>query len=329
MSTTRQISRLAQVPASWFLCHVLAACGGGPRGAPAAPDPIAARVGPGFVSHEVDLHGTTIRYVRGGHGPAVILLHGYPQDWSEWRHVMPALALDFTVIAIDLRGIGGSAAPPSGYDAATMAADVHALAVRLELDGVYLVGHDIGGMVAYAYARQFATQARGVMIVDVPLPGVEPWTALENRPRAWHWQFHQRLGLPELLVAGRQADYFRDLVNRFARHPDRISDGDIADYATAYGPPASLHAGFEMYRAFPTNGEFNQAHRDALELPLVLVGGEHSGAPLFPAMAASLKVLGCSHVEVESVADSGHFVANEQPDALVAIIRHHAARVPK
>jgi pimeloyl-ACP methyl ester carboxylesterase len=259
----------------------------------------------------------------------VILLHGYPQDWSEWRRVMPDLARDFTVIAMDLRGIGGSAAAASGYDAATMADDVHDVIASLGLADVYIVGHDIGGMVAYAYARQFATQARGVMIVDVPLPGVEPWSALENRARAWHWHFHQRPGLPEILIAGRQVAYFRDIVNRFAFHADRISDSDIADYAAAYGPPESLHASFEMYRAFPANATFNQAHRDPLELPIVLVGADHSGGALLSPMSASLQTLGISRVVVETIPDSGHFIANEQPEALIAVIRKHAAGSPR
>jgi pimeloyl-ACP methyl ester carboxylesterase len=125
----------------------------------------------GFASRTTTVNGIQLHYVRGGAGPAVVLVHGFPQSWYEYRAVMPRLAKRFTVIAIDLRGIGGSSAPEAGFDTATMAEDIHALRVALNLGPVYVVGHDIGAMVAYAYVQRFPNDASGVMLLDSPIPG--------------------------------------------------------------------------------------------------------------------------------------------------------------
>ena len=130
-------------------------------------DPGLATLEGGFVSGTAQANRTTLHYVRGGTGPAIVLLHGFPEDWYEYHQVMPLLAKHFTVVAVDLRGIGGSAATPDGYDAANMAEDVHQLVEHLHLEHVYVVGHDIGGMVAYAFARRYTETCRGVMLLDV------------------------------------------------------------------------------------------------------------------------------------------------------------------
>jgi predicted alpha/beta-fold hydrolase len=141
------------------------------------PDPELAALGSGFISDAAQVNGTTLHYVRGGTGPAVILLHGFPEDWYAYHSVMPMLAKQFAVVAVDLRGIGGSAVTTDGYGAANMAEDVHDLAEQLRLDRVYVVGHDIGGMVAYAFVRRYPETCRGVMFIDVPVPGVGPWVS--------------------------------------------------------------------------------------------------------------------------------------------------------
>ena len=170
-----------------------------------------AALGQGFVSTTAKVNGTTLRYVRGGTGSAVILLHGFPQDLYEFHQIMPRLAKKFTVIAVDLRGIGGSAATPGGYEAGNLAEDIHQLARQRKLERVYVAGHDIGGMVAYAFVRRYPEATRGVMILDVPLPGIEPWEAVKADPRLWHMGFHQTPEIPEKLIAGRQFLYFRTL----------------------------------------------------------------------------------------------------------------------
>src|SRR5262245_18506354 len=215
-----------------LLCVLIAcSCVFGQAKAPRQIDPGLAKLGKGFVSNTAQVNGTTLHYVRGGTGPAVILLHGFPQDWYEFHQIMPRLAKKFTVIAVDLRGVGGSAATPDGYDAANLPKDVHQLAQQLRLERPYIAGHDIGGMVAYTFARLYPTQVRGVMILDVPLHGIEPWEEAKANPVLWHVGFHQTPDLPEKLIAGRQFVYFREgIFNRFTTNSRSITDADVTHY---------------------------------------------------------------------------------------------------
>ena len=172
----------------------------------AGPQPQLGSVAPelsaGFAAETASVNGTTIYYVRGGRGPALVLLHGFPQDWFEWRRVMPRLAQRFTVIAVDLRGVGGSAPSVAGYAAVDLAEDVHQLIDGLGLDPAHVVGHDVGGWVAYAFARRFPGSARTVMLLETLVPGIEPWLDLNVDVPLWHGAFHMVPGLPEALVAG-------------------------------------------------------------------------------------------------------------------------------
>ncbi len=246
-----------------------------------------------FLSGTAPAIGTTLHYVRGGAGPAVILLHGFPEDWYVYHRIMPLLAKQFTVVAVDLRGIGGSAATPGGYDAANMAEDVHHLAEDLHLEHVYVVGHDIGGMVAYAFVRLYPETCRGVMLLDAPVPGLGPWDAVKANPIIWHIHFQQTPDLPEQLIAGREAIYLRHFLDS-----DNFSDADVARYARAYAAPEHLRALLEIYRAFPANEKFNAAQRSAISVPLVLAPGENSPfEKLTPSFAEALRDHGCVNVE--------------------------------
>ncbi|MGI8959090.1 MAG: alpha/beta fold hydrolase [Bryobacteraceae bacterium] len=215
---------------------------------------LAEQLGSGFESKLAQVNGTQLHYVRGGSGPAVVMLHGFPEDWYEFRLVMPRLAKQFTVVAVDLRGVGESAPSTTGYEIANLAEDVHRLIVSLGLEHVYLFGHDIGGMVAYAFARRYPRSARGVMILDVAFPGLDPWQDILGHPAFWHVRFHQT-ELPEKLVSGQQAEYFRYFLRQF-------SDAEVDHYAHSYRDPDHLQAAFETYRAFPANEEFFAAQRD-------------------------------------------------------------------
>ena len=284
------------------------------------PGPALAALGRGFVSDTAQVNGTTLHYVRGGTGPAVFLLHGFPEDWYAYHRVMPLLAKQFTVVAVDLRGIGGSAVTTAGYDAANMAEDVHQLAERLHLEHVYVVGHDIGGMVAYAFARRYPETSRGVMMLDIPLPGLGPWDAVKADPIAWHINFHQTPDLPEQLIAGREAIYFRHFLDR-----DTFSDADVVRYAQAYAAPGHLRALLEIYRAFPANEKFNAAQQSAISVPVVLAPAENSPfEKLMPNIAEALRAHGCANVKVEVVKNSVHYVADEQPDAVAELIARYA-----
>jgi len=290
-------------------------------------DTAVTKLSSGFRSHKAKVSGTTLHYVRGGAGDAVILVHGFPEDWTEFRHIMPQLAWKFTVIAVDLRGVGGSQPATDGYDVATLAQDIHELAGQLQLQQMYLVGHDVGGMVAYAYARLYPQDLRGVMILDVPLAGIEPWDTLKADPMLWHIGFHQTPKVPEAMISGRELVYFREaFYNRHTKNLAAISDEDARHYARSYSTPAQLRAGLGFYRAFPEAEKFNQSYSEPLNVPIVLAGGDRSFGKLNPRIGEEIRKLGCANVTVEIINNSAHFVADEQPVQVTALIERYAAK---
>jgi pimeloyl-ACP methyl ester carboxylesterase len=281
--------------------------------------PLAMELGSGFESKFAQVNGTRLYYVRGGNGPAVILLHGFPEDWYEFRLIMPRLAKAFTVLAVDLRGVGESAPSETGYDAANLAEDIHQLSFSLGLEHVYVFGHDIGGMVAYAFARRYPQSARGVMILDAAFPGLDPWRDILGHPAFWHVRFHQT-GLPEKPVSGRQAEYFRYFLGQF-------SDAEVAHYAHSYRDPDHLRAAFETYRAFPANEKFFATQRSHVDLPMVIGSGEHDAfAEFLPRIAAAMRAHGCTNLTTETIKSAAHYVAEEKPEAVAKLIEHYAAR---
>jgi pimeloyl-ACP methyl ester carboxylesterase len=283
--------------------------------------PLATGLGKEFASETATVNGVTLHYFRGGKGPAVILIHGFPQDWFEYHAIMPRLGKQFTVFAIDLRGVGGSTATPDGYDAANMAEDVHQLAAALKLKRVYIVGHDIGGHVAYAYVRRYPEDMRGAMILDTPIPGIEGWDEIQGDPNMWHVRFMQVPGLAEKLVAGRQADYFG-----YFFHFGKFTPSDVTHFVRAYATVAQLHAMFEMYRAFPANVQFNAAQRGPNDVPLFLGAGDGSPfATLVPKIADSLRAHGCTHVETGLIRGAIHYVVEDQPDVVADLIERYAS----
>jgi pimeloyl-ACP methyl ester carboxylesterase len=278
-------------------------------------------LGSGFESKLAEVNGTKLHYVRGGSGPALVLLHGFPEDWYEFRLIMPRLSKRFTVIAVDLRGVGESAPSDSGYDAANLAEDIHQLVMNLGFEHVYVFGHEIGGMVAYAFARRYPGTARGVMILDVAFPGLDPWQEILGHPAFWHVRFHQT-ELPEKLVSGRQVEYFRYFLSKF-------SDADIAHYAHAYRDPDHLRAAFETYRAFPANEKFFVTQRYRTDLPIVIGSGEHDAfAPFLSRIAAAMQAQGCVNFKTETIRGAAHYVAEEEPEAVAALIERYAADIP-
>jgi pimeloyl-ACP methyl ester carboxylesterase len=282
-------------------------------------------LGGAFVSATAQVNGTAMHYVRGGRGPGLVLLHGFPQDWFEWRHVMPRLARRFTVVALDLRGVGGSAPGAGGFSAAELASDVKLLAEQLDLGPVHLAGHDIGGCVAYAFAREFPEWTRSVAVLEVPIPGIGP----ELRPEAaalWHVPFHLTSNLPEALVAGRQETYFRYFFDQFTSDNTVISDADVRHYADSYRTPDQLRSGFEFYRAMPANESYNARHTEPIDVPLLLVGGEHLFGPVLRRTAQCLRAdHGWSRVDVHVVANAKHYLVEERPDEVAEVIERHIA----
>jgi pimeloyl-ACP methyl ester carboxylesterase len=265
-----------------------------------------------FSHHMASVNGgVQIHYViGGGQGQPVVLLHGWPQTWYEWRHVMPSLAKNYTVIVPDLRGLGDSSKPLTGYDGKTVAEDIHQLVSQLGFKQIFLVGHDFGVQVAYSYAAAHPNEVKQLVILDVPIPGIGPG---ENITGLWWAQFHMVRDIPEMLVNGHEREY----LTWFYRHtcnPTAITKEDIDEYVSHYSAPGGMRAGFEYYRALFDDIKQNKEYSKVkLPMPVLALGGECS----FGTAALDSMRLLATDVRGGIVPDSGHWIAEERPDFVV------------
>ncbi|MGW7115014.1 alpha/beta fold hydrolase [Streptomyces xanthophaeus] len=276
---------------------------------------LAASLDGGFTSHHAEVNGTRLHYVEGGSGEPLVLLGGWPQTWWQWHKVMPALARRYRVIAVDLRGMGGSAKPDGGYDKKTMAADVHALLGHLSLESAHIAGHDIGAMVAYAFAANHPGATRRIALLDVSHP-VESWTRMPLIPQGgkhlWWFAFNQVQGLPEQLLAGRYHLLLDWLFQNAATDPADIDARSRAVYARAYDSPDAVRAGNGWYRTFAQDIR-DLAQYSPVSAPLLALGGEHSNYEL---LVGDVPPLG-TDTRVVRVDGSGHYLPEEAPGAVV------------
>ncbi|OAQ51409.1 hypothetical protein HTG_17100 [Natrinema mahii] len=254
------------------------------------------------------VNDTKLHYVTAGDGPPLVLCHGWPQTWYEWRDVIPSLADDYTVIAPDLRGLGDSATPTSGYDKDTVATDVRELVAHLGFgdDRIALVGHDWGMPTAYAYAAQYRDEVRALCVLEAGLPGINE----DGKQKLWHTRFHGVRDLPERLVAGRERLYLDWFYKEGAYDPSAIDDAARDEYVRCYSQAGGLRGGFEYYRAYETDAEHNRAHAEApLELPVLALGGAASfrELPIRDMEAVATDVSG------EVVDRAGHWIPEERP----------------
>ncbi|RSS81621.1 alpha/beta fold hydrolase [Streptomyces sp. WAC06614] len=280
---------------------------------------LAASLDGAFTSAHADVNGTRLHYVEGGSGPGapVVLLGGWPQTWWQWHKVLPELARHHRVLAVDLRGMGGSAKPETGYDKRTMAADVHALLGRLGIASAHLVGHDIGAMVAHAHAANHPEATRSVTLLDVSHPD-DGWAELtllpqDGRRHLWWFAFNQVHGLPEALLAGRYRLLLDWLFTHGAADPDRIDARSRAVYARAYDSAEAVRAGNDWYRAFPQDVADLRTY-DPVTVPLLALGGDRSN---YEALRAAVPAHG-TDTRVVRIDDCGHYLPEEQPEAVLA-----------
>jgi pimeloyl-ACP methyl ester carboxylesterase len=273
-----------------------------------------------IASRDAVVEGIKIHYLAAGHGPAVILLHGYTQTSRMWRPIIPLLAEKFTVIAPDLPGIGDSAIPKDGLDMKTSAIRIHALAKSLGIEKARVVGHDIGLMVAYAYAAQFPAETKKLAVLDAFLPGVAGWEAVYDDPNVWHFRFHGPT--PEALVSGRERIYFAYFWNDLAADKTRsLSNADRQAYVAAYSQPGRMRAGWAYFAAWPqTAKDFAQVAQTKLAIPVLAIGGEKS---LGEVLGQQMKLV-ATDVTVVVLKDTGHWVMEERPketiDALMKFL---------
>ena len=224
-----------------------------------------------------EVNGVRLHYLVAGKGDPVLLLHGYAQTGHMWLPLIPKLAQTHTVIAPDLRGFGGSSKPEGGYDKKNMAQDIHALADALGYKRVAVVGHDIGLMVAYAYAAQYPEDVDRIVLMDAFLPGVGDWTKVWLLRDLWHFHFYGKT--PLALVKGRERTYFEHFWNEFAADPKHsVPEKDRRFYAKQYAQPGGMRAGFEVFRAFEQDGkDFAAFAQTRLTMPMLVLSGEKAG----------------------------------------------------
>jgi len=279
----------------------------------------------GFVERFADINGVRLHYLIGGKGSPVVLVHGYTQTSHMWRPLMLPLAQRHTVIVPDLRGAGGSAKPESGYDKKTLAADIYKIISSLGFDRASIVGHDIGLMVAYAYAAQFPQATEKVVLMDAFLPGVGNWKDVWLMRDLWHFHFYG--DVPLKLVKGRERTYFEHFWNDFAADPKHsVPEADRRVYAKAYAKPGGMRAGFEYFKAFSQDAkDFEQFSTTKLSMPvLVLTGEKASGTFLIEQTR-----LVASDVRGTVVPGSGHWLMEEAPQTVIPAIIEFLDGSPK
>jgi pimeloyl-ACP methyl ester carboxylesterase len=273
-----------------------------------------------FSHHTASVNGIQLHYVIGGQGDPVVLLHGWPETWYAWRHVMPALAKNYTVIAPDLRGLGDSSKPPTGYDGKTVAEDIHQLVTQLGFKTIFLVGHDIGAWVVYPYAAAHPTEVKRLVVMEVPPPITGFFPPPPLAVPLWWIFFHQTPDVPEALVEGKEMTYLSWFYQNLAYNPAAITQEAINEYVSHYSAPGGMRAGFEYYRAIPQDAIQNENYsKTNLTIPVLALGAGY--IPAFggnPNTAAEtgMKML-AQNVTGITVPNSGHYIAEEQPQFVI------------
>jgi pimeloyl-ACP methyl ester carboxylesterase/uncharacterized RmlC-like cupin family protein len=271
----------------------------------------------GFRTEDIAANGTTLHVRIGGSGPAVVLLHGYGDTGDMWAPLAAALMVDHTVIAPDLRGMGLSAVATEGFTKKNEAEDIAGVLDALHIRQADVVGHDIGNMVAFAFAAAHQDRTTRLVMMDAPVPGVGPWDELLKNPLLWHFRF----GGPDMerLVAGRERIYLDRFWNEFSADPAHFPEASRVHYAALYAAPGRMHAGFSQFAAFDQDAADNRAFlaHGRLTMPVLAIGGDHS----LGATMAFVMRFAADDVRQVVIANSGHWLMEEQPGPTVAVIR--------
>jgi len=260
-----------------------------------------------------DVNGVRLHYLVAGKGAPVVLLHGFAESSHMWLPLISKLADRHTVIAPDLRGFGQSSTPADGYTKAAMARDIHALLQSLKYDRIRLVGHDIGLMVAYAYAAQYPAEVDRIVLMEAFLPGVGDWNSVFLLRDLWHFHFYGKT--PLALVTGRERIYLEHFWNDFAADPAKsVSEADRKFYASEYARPGHMKAGMEVFRAFPKDAEdFAGFAKSKLSMPMLVLSGEKAGGPFLIEQGKMV----AANVEGVLVPGSGHWLMEEAPGQVI------------
>ena len=265
---------------------------------------------PANFKHQIaNVNCVNIHYVIGGEGEPLVLVHGFGQNWYMWNRLLPELSKHFTVIAPDLRGVGESDKPAGGYDKKTMAVDIHELVKKLGYKSINLVGHDIGLMVAYAYAAQFPGEVKKLALLDALLPGIEPvWKQISTT--VWHFGFFAR-PIAGDLVAGQEGEFLNDFWPQVGYVKDPFTKEEADEFIRAYATKGSTTGSFHWFGEFPQDVKDNHEFmKTKLQMPLLAMGGEYFSAPFL----ADHSKLVASNVSEVKIMGSGHWVVQEQTE---------------
>jgi pimeloyl-ACP methyl ester carboxylesterase len=275
------------------------------------------RFRPGFHIEEIETDGATIHVRVGGEGAAVIMLHGFGDTGDMWAPLAATLMHDHNVIVPDLRGMGLSSHPEDGYDKKTQGSDVARVLDKLKIQRANLVTHDIGNMVGYAFAAQYPDRVTRWVVMDAPLPGIGAWDEILRSPALWHFNF--RGPDVERLVAGRERIYLDRFWNELSANPNSIDEATRQHYAELYARPGAMHSAFNQFAAFVQDAIDNKAFagKGKLTMPVLAIGAEKSFGT---AMADDLRFV-ATDVTSAVIANSGHWLMEEQPAATIAAVR--------
>jgi pimeloyl-ACP methyl ester carboxylesterase len=277
-----------------------------------------------FKSQYADVNGVKLHYVEGGKGQqTVVLIPGWPQTWYAWRKIMPELAKTYRVIAVDIRGMGSSSRPESGYDTQTAANDIHALMRELGVSRYAVIGHDVGMWIAYPLAAGHEQAVDKLVMIEATIPGVTPWPPMLLPPEAnagmAQFMFNQLRDLPEFLVAGREDAYLRWLVSQLAFRPDRVA---VDEYVRAYSEPGAMKAGFAYYRAIPLTAQQNEKLRERkLPMPVLAIGGVRGAGQ---STVETMKLVS-DKVQGHVIERCGHYTPEECPAELLQLLKNFLA----
>ncbi|KDD70155.1 alpha/beta hydrolase [Pseudomonas mandelii PD30] len=286
-----------------------------PAQAGVTPFPAAFRV------QDIPVEGVTLHVRVGGKGPAVVLLHGFGDTGDMWAPLAADLAKDHTVVVPDLRGMGLSSIPDSGYDKKTQAGDIRALLAALGIEHSVVIGHDIGTMVAFAYATRYPQLTDRLVVMDAPVPGIPPWNDIVRSPMLWHFDFGGADA--ERLVAGRERIYLDRFWNEFAGDPTKVDEATRQHYAKLYARPGAMHAAFAQFRSIRQDAVDNEASMATrLTMPVLAIGGEKS----FAENEAIVMRNAADTVTQLVIPGAGHWLMEEAPTQTIRAIREFIAQ---
>ncbi|MCU1752678.1 alpha/beta fold hydrolase [Pseudomonas sp. 6D_7.1_Bac1] len=274
-----------------------------------------------FRTQDIPVEGVTLHVRVGGKGPAVVLLHGFGDTGDMWAPLAADLARDHTVVVPDLRGMGLSSIPDSGYDKKTQAGDIRGVLEALGIEHSVVIGHDIGTMVAYAYAARYPQRTDRLVVMDAPVPGIPPWNEIVRSPMLWHFDF----GGPdaERLVAGRERIYLDRFWNEFAGNPAKVDEATRQHYATLYARHGAMHAAFAQFRSIRQDETDNKASMATrLTMPVLAIGGEKS----FGSNEAIVMRNAADKVTEVVVPGAGHWLMEEAPTQTIRAVRDFIAQ---